>query len=867
MMLRTILFLLLAGLLACHAVDKTESRRADQDAPRDRLTEKYEPEEEFFYQRAFPHDKIDWEQWMETKRHLPLQPTRRGTGFDDEWTTQGPGNIGARVNTLAAHPSDPNTLFAGFARGGVWRTTDGTATWQPVFDEQPFLAIGDVEIAPSDPNVVYVGTGDVNISGFPSVGDGLYRSDDGGDTWTNVGLGETSIISKIQIHPTDPNRLVVAAMGKHWEPDQDRGVYRTFDGGATWEQVLFIAADAGAIDVLMAPDNPDLLLAAGWNRTRTQFTSTVEGDDAKIFRSTDGGDTWEMVTSGLPQDEQGRIGLTWSPTAPNRAYAIYVGTDRQLHNMYRSDDGGANWTELIDLDDPFNGLDGGELGGFGWYFGKMRVVDNGGADVLMLMGVDIKARFDGADDFIEVAPPWFTYEVHADKHDLIQLADGTVYLATDGGIYRSDANFDFWEDVENIPTTQFYRVAHNPHDPNGYYGGAQDNGSTGGNAQNINAWPRIFGGDGFQMAFDPSNPDQFLAETQRGRIHATQDGGGSFATITDGLPDNEPRNWDMPYLVSPHSNSTIVTGTDRLYRGEIGPFGFQWTPQVDFALTDTTQDSQLSQTVSAVDESPLVPLRHYVGTSDGRVWRVDHSGTLPEVADITAGLPNRYVTALEASPTFDQTVFVTHSGFRAGDYLPRVHRSDDRGDTWTDLSANLPDLPVNDLYVLPGHQDTVLFVATDGGVYGTLDAGQTWERLGTNMPNITVYDLELNPARNELVAGTFARSIMTYSIDSLLAQPPVLVSTDEPSTFRPLTVRTYPNPATDALTVEFSNHEPGRAADLVVLDAAGRLVYRQQFSGFGQQRHTLEVADWATGMYTVKVKTRHTVRTGRFQKL
>ena len=866
MMLRTLLFIFLAGLLACQAVDKSESRNPET-APRDRLSEKYEPEEEFFHQRAYPNEKIDWTAVMQTKRNLPLRPALRGIGFEAEWTTQGPGNIGARVNTLAAHPSDNNTLFAGFSRGGVWRTTDGTATWQPIFDDQPFLAIGDIEIAPSNPDVIYVGTGDVNISGFPSVGDGLYRSDDGGDTWTNVGLGETSVIAKIQIHPTDPDHVVVATMGKHWQPDQERGVYRTTDGGANWEQILFIAEDAGAIDVIMSPDNPDLLLAAGWNRTRTQFTSIVEGDDAKIFRSTDGGDTWEMVTSGLPQDEQGRIGLTWSPTTPERAYAIYVGTDRQLQNIYRSDDNGVNWTAQVDMDDPFNGLTGNELGGFGWYFGKMRVVDQGGDDVLMLMGVDIKARFAGADDFIEVAPPWFTYEVHADKHDLIQLPDGRLYLATDGGIYRSDANFDFWEDVENIPTTQFYRIAHNPHDPNGYYGGAQDNGSTGGNAQNINDWPRIFGGDGFQMAFDPTNPDQFLVETQRGRIHATQDGGQNFATITDQLPFDEPRNWDMPYIVSPHTNTTIITGTDRLYRSELGSMGFEFVAQVDFPMTDTTQDSQLDQTISAVDESPLTPLRHYAGTSDGKVWRVDNSGTIPEVTEITAGLPNRYVTALEASPTFDQTVYVTHSGYRAGDYLPRIHRSDDRGDTWIDISANLPDLPINDVYVLPEHQDTILFVATDGGVYGTLDAGQNWDRLGVNMPNITVYDLDLNPARNELVAGTFARSIMTYPIDSLLAEPPVTVSTNEPSNFRPLTVKTYPNPATDALTVEFSNHEPGRAADLVVLDAAGRLIHRELIDGNGQQIRTLDVSDWSSGIYTVKVKTRHTVRTGRFQKL
>ena len=865
LMMRSSLFVLFSLILACNAVDKSVGEQLADPAPdRDRLSEKYEPNDEFFRQRAYPSGHFPIERYRQARRAVSDEMQQRGVDTAP-WTEQGPGNIGARVNTLAAHPSDPNTLYAGFSGGGVWRTTDGTSSWQPIFDEQPFLSIGDIAVDPSNPETVYVGTGDVNISGFPSIGDGVWRSTDGGDSWTNIGLGDTYIISKIVVDPTDPNRIFVATMGKHWEPGPERGLYRTTDGGQTWEQVLNISDQAGVIDVLMHPDDPNLLIASGWDRIRTSEVSIVEGPGAKVFRSTDGGDSWTMLTDGLPQQDLGRTGLSWSPTDPNTVYVEYVGTDRQLFNIFRSTDLGLTWEPIITNFDGANGLDGGELGGFGWYFGKLRIVALGGQDLVLLLGVDLHGSIATLDNWSELTPPWFTYEVHADKHDLLQTSDGQIYLATDGGIYRTDNSFAEWTDVENIPTTQFYRIAHNPFDPTSYFGGAQDNGTTGGNADNIDFWPRIFGGDGFQPSFSPDDPNRFHVETQRGRLYLTEEGGDGFTNIMSTMDNDEPRNWDMPYVHDPTDFTSIYVGTDRLHYGiQPGPFSdYFWTPMSDFPLTYDDPDAQLTATVSTIAVSQQVPLLRYAGTSDGRVWRLDDSGIVSDVSEITGPLPDLYVTSVRTSPDISEIVYVTHSGYRDGIYTPRVHRSADRGTTWTDISGDLPDLPVNDLYVLPDHQDSVLIVATDGGVYATLNSGDEWTRVGNNMPNINVYDVDANPFTNELVAGTFGRSIMTYSLDSLLAQPSEPVSTREPVAVRSPEVRIFPNPSADVATIEFQNSEAGRAAHLVVLDDGGRVVYETKISGFGKQRHELSVERFVAGVYTVKIKTRHTIRSGR----
>ncbi|MCO6492334.1 MAG: T9SS type A sorting domain-containing protein [Phaeodactylibacter sp.] len=823
----------------------------------------YEPNDHFALKRAYPDKAFDFMAYAraleEAQRSLAFRSSF--PGFEEEWIVRGPGNIGARANAVAFHPQDENIIYAGFARGGVWKTTDGGQNWIPIFDGQIFLAIGDIEIDPTNPDVVYVGTGDPNITGYPGIGNGVYKSTDGGQNWQHLGLEEQRIISHIRINPLNPNIVYAAAMGLPFERNNQRGLYRSLDGGQSWEQVLFISNQAGVIDLAMHPANPDILYAAGWDRVRNNQESTISGPGAKIYKTTDGGDTWTLLQGGLPQENIGRIGLAIAPSNPDIVYALYVGNNSQLFNVYRTDNGGQSWAPVVNFNPP-QGLDDGVLGGFGWFFGKVRVNPADPNDFFVL-GVDLWRTRDGGQSWEQATPPWYFYEVHADKHDLMFTPSGDILLATDGGLYRSGNDGLDWEDIENIPTTQFYRVAYNPHLPDLYYGGAQDNGTTGGPSL-AEEWPRIYGGDGFQVAFRPDRPEVMYAETQNGGIVASFDGGFSFNDATDGIDPGDRRDWDMQYIISPHNPDVLYTGTFRAYRSTSGVFP-DWAP-ISGDLTDGVILHPRYHAITAIDESPVVEGLLYVGTVDANVWRSDNAGG--GWADIKTGLPERYVTSVKASPAFADWVYVTHSGYKDNEFIPRIHRSKDWGANWEDISGDLPDLAINDVYILPGHQDSVLFVATDGGVYGSMDSGQGWERLGVNMPYVQAFDLEWNQERNELVVGTFARSILSYPLDSLFSMPQdtTLTSDPAPSFASEGFIKVYPSPATDWVRVGFQNIEAGREYSLAILSQSGQVVMMKRGKQQGYVEEQMNVSALPVGMYVAKVKMRHTVRTGRFLK-
>lgn len=849
--------LLFAGCLICLIIACQEQKETIS-LQQSRLDQKLGPSEEFFLQRAYPDKSIDVEHYTEALRAVQEQVKSRGlTSFDVPWAVQGPGNIGARVNTVAVHPQNDDIMYLGFSQGGVFRTTNGGENWQPIFDDQAFLSIGDIVIDATNPDIIYVGTGDPNISGFPFIGDGVYKSIDGGDTWTNIGLEAQRIVSKIIIDPTNSNILYVATMGLPFERNNDRGLYKTIDGGVTWEQVLFIGDDAGVIDVVMNPQNPQILYAAGWNRIRNNQESHIRGQAAKVYKTIDGGANWDMLEGGLPQIDLSRVGLAMSHQNPDKLYAIYVGLDFQVYNIYKTEDAGHTW-EVLPTDEENAGLSPSAFGGFGWYFSKIRV-DPQNDEQLFLLGVDLW-RYQGG-LWSRATPNWWESNVHADKHDLVFNSKNHMILGTDGGAYYSEDNGLVWEDLENIPTTQFYRVAYNPHTPEFYYGGAQDNGTTGGNEQTLNEWERIFGGDGFQAVFHPNDPNIFYVETQNGGIQVTVDGGQIWENGREGIPFEDRRNWNMPYIISPHNPDVLYTGTYRIFKSVVGPIPF-WIP-ISEDLTDGIADRY--HTITTLCQSPLDNQLLYVGTSDGKVWRGDHDG-LDWIA-LHTDLPNRYVTDIKASADILDNVYVTHSGYKDNDFIPRVHRSTDRGATWEDISVGLPNLAINDVYVLPNHQDTAIFVATDGGVYGTLDAALTWERLGNNMPIVPVYDLEWNEARNELIAGTFARSIMTFPLDDILGETPV-TSTENPSvTIKTNHVKVFPSPASTTITIDFSNHEIGKNAELVILNETGQMVEKRTIKGNGQQQLQLDVRQYVSGLYIIKVKIRHQIITGQFVKI
>ncbi|MFN0034369.1 MAG: T9SS type A sorting domain-containing protein [Saprospiraceae bacterium] len=802
------------------------------------------PEEWFFALREWPDFRTDVQTYSDAlaaarQADLAAKPRDGIKGFSAPWLLEGPANIGARINTIAVHPFDQNIIYIGYSHGGVWKTENGGQTWKPVFDDHDFLSIGHITFDPGHASVIYVGTGDPNISGYPFIGDGVWRSSDGGETWEHLGLENPRIVTKIIVHPMLPAHIYTATMGLPFERNNDRGLYKSTTLGSSWQQKLFISDEVGIIDLVMSPTNHNTLYAAAWDRIRNNQESLVSGENARIWKTTDGGSTWTKLGGGLPEDVRSRIGLAIDPSNANHLFASYVNTDLAFSGLYETFDGGLTWNE-----NPCNGLDFEFQSNFAWYFGQVRINPHKPSDV-WLLGVQSWRSQDGGETWQLAAG--FDQEVHADHHDLAFLGPETYLLATDGGLYRSDDNAVTWQKIENIPTTQFYRVAHNPHYPEFYYGGTQDNGTNVGNAADLENWFHVFGGDGFQSVFHPTDPSIFYYEFQNGAIYGTTDG-GFFDEAFEGIDENDRRHWDMQYALSHHDENVMYTGTYRIYQG-FGHLPF-WVPISD-DLTDGNIFGSRFHTISALSESPLDSDLLYVGTTDANVWRGQPASQA--WSNITAGLPERYVSSVKASPADPNRVFVSHTGYKSNDFAPRIHRSDNQGATWVPIAGDLPNLAVNDLFILPDHQDSVIFAATDGGVYGTTNGGQHWERLGTGMPFVPVYDLEMNPEKKTLFAGTFARSILSYPLDSLRLG-------ENSSTFAPNgraapMLSVSPNPASEATILKVENLKSSQLAEVSIVDISGKTLFKKQVKGFGRHEETLDLRGFAPGVYFAFART------------
>ncbi len=722
------------------------------------------PYEHFYLQRSYPDFTPNIEAYHDalSTANLSRKQKQGGRGATESWQVEGPANIGGRLNTVAVDPTNDDIIYVGCSDGGIFKTTDGGFNWNPIVDEQPFTAIGDIAINPLNPSTIYVGTGDPNVSGYPFIGDGVWKSIDAGTTWTHLGLTASRIVSKIIIHPADTNSIYVSTMGLPFERNNDRGLYKSVDGGANWSQVLFIDDQTGIADIISDPANPQVIYAAGWTRIRNNHESITYGLGSRVMKSIDGGANWTHLSNGIPVDSFSRIGLAMDGTNSSIIYVEVVDTNHQVGGVYRSTDAGNSFSPL-----PFGDISSA-MGGFGWYFGRIEV-NPFNSSVSYFLVVELWKTTHLGNSWNMASPDWWTYQVHADDHDLHFVNATTMLLATDGGLYKTTDGGTNWTDIEDIPNTQFYHVKVNPHVNEDYWGGAQDNGTTHGNASNMWNWPRTYGGDGFHVDFHPTNPLIVYAETQRGNIVVSDDGGNSFTSGDDGIDGNDRRNWDMPYIVSPHDPNTLYSGTYRVYKSTAGwqPF---WNP-LSFDLTDGDLLGGSFNTITTLRESPLTDGLLFAGTSDGNVWRSTNGGLQWDSIHHN-GLPNRYITDIEASEVNSNTVFVSVSGYKDNDFTPHIYMTNSLGANWSSIAGDLPPLAINDLENIP-FTDSVLFVATDGGIYFTMDLGNKWKRLGNNMPMITVYDVEVDFNNRRLAAGTFGRSIQTISIDSILPNPSV----------------------------------------------------------------------------------------------
>ena len=797
-------FLLFIAFTLTLTIGCSENKHSPTESTTSKLDKLSAPNEHMWAQRAYPDAHVDFKAMNKVAQRV--SETTNQKSADSPWTLEGPTNIGGRINAVALHPEDANTILVGAAAGGVFKTTDGGANWEAIGDDFNYLAIAHIQFDLQDPDIVYVATGDPNISGLPHLGNGLYKSIDGGDSWTNIGLAEQRIMSKVAIHPTEPNTLFAGTMGLPFERNEERGFYKSIDGGANWDQTLYLGDDAGICDLKVNPQNPDIVFAAGWNRIRNNQESVITGTDARIYRSTDGALTWDTLTVGLPQDTLCRIGLEMSINDPNTLWAIIISQGFGVEGVYKTTDGGDSWTNLIT--DPF-ALEGA-LGGFGWYFAKVRA-NPWNENEISVLGVDLWTSFDNGETWEMTTPPWWAYEVHADKHDMIYLSDDVIMLATDGGLYKTTDHFATWTDIDNIPNTQFYRIALDPFNPGVYTGGAQDNGTTTGNESTLDEWVRDYGGDGFQCIYDYEDPSLRYMETQYGNIVFDID--GFTDNFTFGIDPEDRNNWDTPYIMSSISPQTMYTGTHRMYQITDAPFG-SWNLISD-DLTDGNIFGANFHTISTIADDPLDESLIYTGTTDGNLWKGENVGGF-EWTNIQAGLPDRWVTSIEVSSATENRLWVSQSGYKDNDETAHLHRSDDAGQTWIDISGDLPEQPVNHLEVV---NDSILFIATDFGVYSTINAGENWIRVGNNMPTIPVFDVKVDTALHTLVAGTFARGIWTFPTDSLyiLTEPEIVININELA-FSGLSF--YPNPTQNFLTLK---HAEGALVQL--FDLNGKLVH------------------------------------------
>ena len=687
----------------------------------------------------------------------------------------GPAVTSGRVMTIAVNPANPAEFYVGAASGGVWKTVNGGASFQPVFDTQGSFSIGWVAVDPKRPSIVWVGTGERNSQRSVAYGDGVYKSEDGGRSWTNVGLKASEHIGRVVIDPKDGDTVYVAAQGPLWAPGGDRGLYKTTDGGKTWNQILKISENTGVSDVVLDPRNPDVIIATSYQRRRS-FSAFIDGGpESAIHRSTDGGKTWKKVTAGLPDEQLGRIGLAISPVQPDIVYANVEAAHRK-GGIFRSTDNGVTWEKRT------------EYNAGAMYYGDIYA-DPKNVDRIYIPDVIFQVSDDGGKTMHSLGQR----NMHVDNHIIWVDPSNTNHMmvGNDGGLYRSFDGAATWTFFENLPLAQYYDVDVDNAVPfYNVYGGLQDNNSLGGPSRTRSQhgilnqdWFVTHGGDGFVSRVDPEDPNTIYAELQHGVLVRYDKRTGERVGIQPQEEKGGPParwNWDSPFIISPHSHTRLYFGAQMLYRSDdrgnswrtvspdltrqidrntLAMMGRVWGPDAVAKNTSTA----LYGNISAIAESPRKEGLIYVGTDDGLVQVTENAGANWRKPDRIPGVPaNGYIARIRASQHDANTVYVAVENHQHGDFAPYLLKSTDAGFTWTSIAGDLP--ARGSVYAIAeDHVDPrLLFAGTEFGAYWSKDGGQHWSKIA-GVPTIAVREIAIQKRENDLVLGTFGRGV--YIVD------------------------------------------------------------------------------------------------------
>lgn len=704
---------------------------------------------------------------------------KRDTTFGLDWVSVGPVVNSARVESVQLDPANPGTIYAAFGSGNLWKTINNGVTWRPIFEDQASHGIGDIAIAPSNPDVIYLGTGESlkKARNFTIPGTGVYRSDDAGETWRHLGLSDSWHIGEIAVHPTNPDIALVAVLGHFWSSNPHRGLYRTEDGGETWNHVLRIDGQTGANDVVWAKDNPDVVYASTWENY-----PDVCGVNSGVHKSSDGGVTWQKCLQGLPQGSKvGRIGLAVSQTDSKKVYALIdnrEGIDSngsirtEAAQVFKSLDGGKSWNKSHKSDLKF-------FSRIGWYFADIYVNPQDDEEIFAL-GVRVAHSTDGGQTFEYVAGkvshvnPSAASGLHLDHCEMwIHPTNPKhIVLASDGGLYQSFDKGESWTHFNNLPTGEFYDLAIEQSDPYRIYAGAQDDATVFGpplefDPSQADPWRYLWidpwnGGDGCITQVDPDDPNTVYFSAQEGAFRRKDMTTNRAVGIRPGLPKGHSGklefNFIAPMIISPHDSQQIFIAGNHVFGS--ANRGDQWEV-ISPDLSKPRDEDRRSVAVSAIAESPIVRGVLLAGTDRGAFWVSEDMGG--EWEERSNQFPVGYVRSIVPSRFQSMRVYATVSGLNYDDLNSHVVCSEDRGITWKSISANLPNEPANVIMEDPTHEN-ILYLGSFRGVYVSIDRGQSWMMLGGNLPACSVADLEFHESTSELLIATHGRGIYRLNL-------------------------------------------------------------------------------------------------------
>ena len=702
----------------------------------------------------------------------------------------GPARQGARILDIIVPESQPYTFYVSTASGGLWRTVNNGTTFESIFKNPGKMPIGDTAVALSNPDIIWIGTGTAASGRISLLGDGIYKSVDGGKTWTHMGLKETRHIGRIVIHPTNPDIVYAAALGYHFSFNEERGLYKTTDGGKTWKKSLYISDKVGVVDVAMNPQDPDVLYAASYDKWRNAWHFEEAGPESGIYKTADGGKTWTRLTNGLPSGKLGRIGVDIYLRNPNIVYATIDNwnmrppTKKEVQlarrrdqepqeqriggEVYRSDDAGKTWKKMNSMDD--------RIGGGKWY-GQIRI-DPNDDQVIYVQSTTLFRSTDGGKKWTRN----IAGSVHVDHHALwIDPRNSKhIILGNDGGLTITYDWGKTWDVYENIPGAQFYAIGVDMDEPYNIYGGTQDTGSlkipSNGPTGRITRddWITVGGGDGMYNQPDPNDSRWLYNEYQFGTIQRVDQKLRTAKSIRPSREEGEPPlrfNWNCPIRISPHNSQIIYFGSNVLHRSlNRGDDWQEISPDLTTNDPEKLKGNIEHCTITTISESPVTPGIIWVGADDGKVQLTRNGGgswtdRTPYLAK--AGAPQFYYVSRVFASHFDEgAAYVVKTGFQRDDFRPLVFKTTDFGETWTSVAGNLPQ---EIIYVIfeDRKNPNLLCVGTDIGVFVTLDGGKSWLSMKNNMPTNPVHDLLIHPRENDLVVGSYGFGIYVTDISPL----------------------------------------------------------------------------------------------------